>query len=215
MKLKEILEKEKGIIDESIKARWRFRAKFNYSDSLIIWQAIGDRIIKSTKGNNHKYIIDENTRPIVSEVIKWAIMDYSCKLELNKGILILGNIGSGKTLIMRIFVEFMRYSEKIIATYSAIEIVDIFKSGAYRDRLFISPLFIDDIGTEQVEIVNYGTKEMPLHDIISRRYLNNRLMMFATSNLSASKINERYGDRIKDRFKDMFNIIKLKGETRR
>lgn len=109
----------------------------------------------------------------------------------------------------------MKYAGKIVASYSAIEIVEIFRSKDGKDRLFVSPLFIDDVGTEQVEINNFGTKELPIYEIFNRRYLDRRFLMFITTNLKPSQMEERYGDRVRDRIKEMFNVIQIKGESRR
>lgn len=207
--INEIIEHEQALLASSANIRKSFKVFSDLDSCKKVWCAIGNRL------TNGRYEVDENLKEPITEILKWCIMDESFKGDLQKGLLLSGEIGCGKTLTLKIFVEFMKYANKIVAQYSAIEIVEIFKSKEGKDRLFVSPLFIDDLGTEQVEINNYGTKEAPIYEIFNRRYLDRRFLMFITTNLKPSQMEERYGDRVRDRIKEMFNVMPIKGESRR
>lgn len=207
--INEILRAEEELLKSASNIRKSFFVASDLDSSKKVWFAIGNRL---TNGN---YKVDENLKEPITQILKWCIMDKSFNGDLQKGLLLSGDIGCGKTLTLKIFVEFMKYANKIVASYSAIEIVEIFKSKDGKDRLFVSPLFIDDLGTEQTEINNFGTKEAPIYEIFNRRYLDRRFLMFITTNLTPSVMEDRYGDRVRDRIKEMFNVIVLKGDSRR
>jgi hypothetical protein len=209
MKIDEIIQHERDLLNSSSNIRKSFFAQIDLRDANRVWFSIGNRL------TNGKYKVDDVLKEPVTQILKWCIMDQSFSGDLQKGLLLSGEIGCGKTLTLKIFVEFMKYANKIVASYSAIEIVEIFKSKEGKDRLFVSPLFIDDLGTEQTEINNYGTKEAPIYEIFNRRYLDRRFLMFITTNLKPSQMEERYGDRVRDRIKEMFNIMPIKGNSRR
>lgn len=209
MKINEIIKHEQDLLKSSSNIRKSFLAKVDLDNAKRVWFAIGNRL---TDGN---YIVDGHLKAPIVEILKWCIMDESFNGDLQKGLLLSGKIGCGKTLTLKIFVEFMKYANKIVASYSAIEVVEIFKSKIGKDRLFVSPLFIDDLGTEEKEINNFGTKEKPIYEIFNRRYLDRRFLMFITTNLGPSKMELRYGDRVRDRIKEMFNVMPIEGESRR
>jgi len=209
MKIDDIIKHEQDLLKSSSNIRKSFFAKVDLDNAKRVWFAIGNRL---TDG---KYIVDDHLKTPIVEILKWCIMDESFNGDLQKGLLLSGKIGCGKTLTLKIFVEFMKYANKIVASYSAIEVVEIFKSRVGKDRLFVSPLFIDDLGTEEKEINNFGTKEKPIYEIFNRRYLDRKFLMFITTNLGPSKMELRYGDRVRDRIKEMFNVMPIDGESRR
>lgn len=66
-------------------------------------------------------------------------------------------------------------------------------------------LGIDDLGTEPVEIMNYGNIIRPMVNLLSHRY-EIRAKTVITSNLSPNQIEERYGLRLADRFREEYII---------
>ena len=68
-------------------------------------------------------------------------------------------------------------------------------------------LAIDDIGTEPVEIQDYGNHLNPVIDLFYKRY-DEQLFTIITTNLTPKEIRERYGERIADRLNEMaFRIV--------
>lgn len=66
-------------------------------------------------------------------------------------------------------------------------------------------LGIDDLGTEPLEIMKYGNIVRPMVNLLSHRY-EIRAKTVITSNLSPNQIEERYGLRLADRFREEYII---------
>jgi DNA replication protein DnaC len=91
------------------------------------------------------------------------------------------------------------------------------------DMLAKRPLFIDELGREQLEIAAFGNKIRPIADLMALRY-NNGARTFFTSNFKLSTLsrgrNEKgeligYGQYIGERIQEMTNIVEMPGESRR
>ena len=67
-------------------------------------------------------------------------------------------------------------------------------------------LAIDDLGTEQREVMDYGNIINPTVDILTRRY-ENQLFTIISTNLTPPQISQVYGERIADRMREMMEII--------
>jgi DNA replication protein DnaC len=65
---------------------------------------------------------------------------------------------------------------------------------------------IDDLGVEPVNVKNWGTDTSPVIDIIYHRYNEMKLTVLST-NLNMDMIQKTYGQRIYDRFCEMYDII--------
>lgn len=74
-------------------------------------------------------------------------------------------------------------------------------------------LAIDDLGLEPVSIKYYGSELMPIRDIVHQR-INNDAPTIIITNLNEGDIYKKYGERLRDRLKDMSTII-LDGESNR
>lgn len=149
--------------------------------------------------------------------------------DFNKGLLIIGGVGIGKTDYLRAFetvfkhytpLRFKGYSSKLLTSdyekcSSPME-KDYFFKGLNRKRLFI-----DDIGSEK-NASNYGIVDV-VGNILSNRY-DNKQITYATMNFISSShsveetlrgLGERYGHRVYDRLFEMFNIVVFTGQSLR
>lgn len=143
--------------------------------------------------------------------------------SLDKGILLYGNLGVGKSMLFEIFHGMGKYLYKLnnrdfwfpkISTGSFVdqymnslkENSSTFNLDAYRR----GNLYIDDLGFEKKAFNNHEL----IGELLFERYRNNALT-FVTTNLSPKEISGRYGARIGDRLAEMFNIIKWEGESLR
>lgn len=153
--------------------------------------------------------------------------------KLDKGLLICGAVGTGKTLVMKLFASNRRCSydvvnaEVLAEQYTTTEGKDILKqfSGVHRQQIKHYSTFyhedlgvcIDDLGTDTIKNA-WGNKCDVLATILINRYENKSLpwyMTHVTTNLGAKDLSERYGPRVWDRVKQMFNIIQMPGGSRR
>ena len=76
-------------------------------------------------------------------------------------------------------------------------------------------MFLDDIGSEETFVNHFGTKISPVEDLLFDRNENKSLKTFATSNLNLDRLKSVYGERMGDRWAEMFNIVIIEGESRR
>ena len=58
------------------------------------------------------------------------------------------------------------------------------------------------------ETMVYGNKMSVMADFFEEAY-KTRCFLFVTSNLGAQEIEQRYGERVRDRFREMFHSMKF------
>ena len=75
-------------------------------------------------------------------------------------------------------------------------------------------LFVDDLGSEPVSVKIYGNEVSPITEMLYHRY-DRQLWTLLTSNMSDELLKNRYGARIEDRFKEMFDRLHFNGESYR
>ena len=139
-----------------------------------------------------------------------------------KGLMICGNVGIGKTTILKTFADvykifmndgMVKNQIRFISTHRLLT-----EYKAKGDEVLLEydkyPLIIDDLGNEPDVVNSYGTKTNPVQTLLFLRY-ENKALTYGTSNLHPRQFREKYGDRLADRFKEMFTVITVKGESRR
>lgn len=151
--------------------------------------------------------------------------------SLNKGIMLCGPVGTGKTTLMSLFRANQRQSFKMI---SCRELADRFADQGHEMlHTFSHPLQVpnhsdtfwqteigvcfDDLGTENSK-KNYGNQVNVMENILSNRYDMGSMpyhLTHVTTNLSSSEIEDYYGTRVRSRMREMFNMITLAGSDRR
>ncbi|WP_418510966.1 hypothetical protein [Corallibacter sp.] len=151
------------------------------------------------------------------------------KPRFDKGLLIIGNYGIGKTAYLKAFEKLFRfYTPLRFKGYSSMELVRMYEniSSPVEKELFFHNmerkcLYIDDLDAEK-NASNFGITNV-VKEVLSLRY-EKSLLTFASCNYSSSDLCveqtmesfiERYGNRIYDRMFDMFNVIEFKGKSKR
>jgi len=168
-----------------------------------------------------KFHIWEENLDIVYRLSVYMIKDTeTCEklgIDPEKGILLTGPVGCGKTTIMKLIrhiVPHIRPYEIIPARnvtfgfnnigYKIIE--DYGNNGFY---------CFDDIGVEPIGR-HFGKDCNVIGEILLSRYelfLDNRTKTHATTNLNANELEERYGKRVRSRMREMFNLIAFKKDA--
>lgn len=153
--------------------------------------------------------------------------------NFNKGLLIIGDVGTGKTLMMQIFSKLMMNpngsqffeindSHSIVREFlvNGFKTIDKYSSEHYHSQKKEIPktLCIDDLGMEDSKSKSFGNDANVMEQILYERYkrfLSHRMITHATSNLTAPQLSTKYGTRVADRFNEMFQIKFLIGESQR
>lgn len=141
-------------------------------------------------------------------------------LSLNKGILLTGPVGCGKTSLMKLLRYFqpagdryaVRSSRDISFEFrrSGYEVIHKYSHGALHDptRQFMTCCF-DDLGTES-NLKYYGNECNVLGEILLSRYdlfVSHRMLTHVTTNLNSTEIEQYYGNRVRSRMREMFNLV--------
>ncbi len=124
-----------------------------------------------------------------------------------RGLLLMGNIGRGKTEIGRNILPAVisHYYRRIVNCYDAVELSA--RKHEFLDNCW--PLCIDDLGTE---------KDVRSRDVFERlvdQMEKRGRFLIVTTNLSGEDIKRIYGDRVFDRLKGNTTCIIFKGESMR
>jgi DNA replication protein DnaC len=155
---------------------------------------------------------------MIKSICYYASLDSRFETELgynfNKGLLIQGTAGLGKTKTIEAIKNNLLFSISVI---SLIDIADIIRKDGYLNLNTNNHILLDDVGSEQ-EIVNYyGTKINWFKDFIETYYLKhknfNKLIM--TTNCGGDEIENKYGYRVRSRIREMFNTIQIYGQDKR
>ena len=141
------------------------------------------------------------------------------------GLLLAGTCGNGKTTTMRAVQSvvmllnntyYNRFGQRI--GNRLLEAKEIAQLSGKTEQLTayqtIPLLFLDDLGREPTEVMRYGNVTSPITELLEYRY-NQRLTTIVTTNLEPSEIREKYGDRIADRFNEMFVVVSYTGSSYR
>lgn len=191
--------------------------KINYDFSKIL-------IYLNVKGKllfGKDFKIYEDDKPIIFNLSNYFIRDYeNCKregIDPDKGILLSGPVGCGKTSLMKLLrhiVPHRRPYEVIPARNVAFafnhvgyKIIEDYGEGHF--------YCFDDLGVEPVGR-HFGKDCNVLGEIILSRhelYLQCKIPTHATTNLNAVELEERYGERVRSRMRQLFNLIAFDVKT--
>lgn len=129
--------------------------------------------------------------------------------SLEKGIKLFGNVGCGKTTLMNAFRIIAPVTFPIV---SCVKIANEYKKDgveAIEKYINMHAICLDDLGIESTSR-NFGDEKNVLAEIILGRYdkeAHKGFKTHITTNLSAEKIEEYYGPRVRSRMREMVNQI--------
>jgi energy-coupling factor transporter ATP-binding protein EcfA2 len=185
--------------------------------------------IIQTKGKEmfgeHFHVTPEDYE-VVHKLLTWFLQDeqqaQQFGINLNKGILLTGPIGCGKTSLMslmRVLVppqqrfgikscreitfNFIKDGYDIIQRYSSYSYNNTTNPPQPHTHCF------DDLGAEST-LKYFGNQCNVMGEILLSRYdhfINNHMITHATTNLSASELESFYGNRVRSRMREMSNLI--------
>lgn len=195
-----------------------------------------DQLRDNVLKNNPDFVVDEQSEKVFNLLCQYFSQDPEFEksgYKLNKGIMLTGPVGVGKTELLRIFQKNKRQCYHLISVYE-IEAacqkngVDFFQVyiGAVPGRGNTPEYFyqrsvgwaFDDIGRESI-VFDFGNKSDVVSKIIQTRYLSKNHIPFTnlhlTTNLTPGEIESRYDYAVKSRLREMFNYITVEGKDRR
>jgi len=218
-------------IDKIIKEVKEEPSKTEIEPVEIEWKLHSELILYIANKTVYNFEVDDHNREALKQLLLYFTGNSEFNGSLNKGLMIVGGIGTGKSLLFKIF---KKYTMDVIKKnsyqmHTAIDIIDMVNvSGVeYLEQYshnfegrhaYPMRCYIDDIASMNENVKNYGTEIKVIERLLSLRY--NVFERYGTlthvsSNKYPDELSEHYDKRITDRMKEMFNILELKGNSRR
>lgn len=176
----------------------------------------------------HFTIYSEDSE-VINKLLTWFLRDEKAaqhfNINLNKGILLTGPIGCGKTSLFT-FIRLLLPPEQRFAIKSCrevtfdfikdgYEIIQNYSTNAYNNNDKPRTVCFDDLGAETT-LKYYGNQCNVMGEILLSRYdhfINAGMITHANTNLSASELESYYGNRVRSRMREMFNLIAFNSDS--
>lgn len=189
---------------------------------------------------HRKFVVDDNNR----DVLRFMLYYFNgCPLaeevfpgrgyKLHKHLLLMGAVGTGKTLLMQVFSEYLRITEnpRFFYNLSVTQMVNYYTLHNNLDRYTYNEeenrgfkctpvnICLNDIGVQSTTFYGMDTALLTNEFLHARNeiWTQYHKMAHLTTNLTTEQLQEKYKDgfgRLLDRFKT-YNVIPLTGESRR
>lgn len=154
--------------------------------------------------------------------------------KISKNILLIGEPGTGKTLLMQIFADYLRATQNDLAfrNISATQLMNYHKVNGHINKYTYNEdgkndaydgcapfhICLNDLGLMTEAQKSFGTMLTQITDefLFARYeiYQQYQKRYHITSNLNVGDLKKRFEGRLMDRFKS-FNIVELRGGSRR
>lgn len=164
-----------------------------------------------------KFRIYDEDKDILIKLCSYFIKDReNCEtygIDIDKGILLSGPVGCGKTSLMKLL-KYLVPLQRPYLLAPCRNIVFGFNHLGYKtieDYGDSSSICFDDLGVEPIGR-HYGKDCNVMGEILLSRYelylkTKTKVKTHATTNLNAEELEERYGNRVRSRMRELFNLI--------
>lgn len=155
---------------------------------------------------NRAWVENENIRGEAELMARWMNNWDSRWLAL-----LHGNVGTGKTTLMESIIALTpeKIWHPVHAKGLCWEIQE--KSSAIKEFSMFPFVAVDDVGEEPTTVQYYGNIYTPVTDFLEVRY-QARKKTIITTNLQPAELQEKYGERVFSRLKEMAFPIPFLGE---
>lgn len=173
------------------------------------------------------FTLDTYNRQIVTDLFNYFTQRPG-NLDLTKGLWLEGPTGTGKTTLLRIFSRYLINMRKGFLLHNCSDIATKYANGednldAYTYGQYSIPnrpvtTAFDELGREPIPVYRYKTSLNVMQYILQIRYnlwQKQQIKTYVTTNCDADEIQTKYSDFIRDRRREIFNIIPLVGPSRR
>ena len=198
------------------------KSQYNYAE-VITWI---ERKGKELYGA--KFQILENDHPVLYRLIAYFLKDEQTAsqfgIELNKGILLAGPVGCGKTTLINIMKYLTPAEHKFIVKpcrdisfefiQEGYEVIHRYTKGK-QQHLDPKIYCFDDLGVEN-NLKYYGNECNVMGEILLSRYdlfVSRQVPTHLTTNLSATEIETNYGIRVRSRLRELCNLIAFENKA--
>ena len=170
-----------------------------------------------------KLEIDSKTKSVLNTIFDWILGKY----EPDKGFLLTGSYGTGKSSIMKAAMKLIFHiygksdiqpagihepkyitSKKLARLFIDNEKIKI------NELIYAKLIGIDDFGYESKEVRTFGTIVFPFEEILMERYDKKKIIL-TTTNLKPAQIEKIYGGHVLDRLKQMCFWIEINNPSKR
>ena len=182
---------------------------YDFPKMLIYLEAKGKLLF----GKNFKIYSEDEA--ILYKLCIYFIRDFeTCrklKIDPHKGILLSGPVGCGKTSLMKLLPFIVSHQSKY-SVIAARNIAFNFNKNGFKiiEDYGNNGLYcFDDLGVETTGR-HFGKDCNVMGEILLSRYdlfLKNKTKTHVTTNLNAQELENRYGNRVRSRMRELFNLI--------
>ena len=209
---------------------------FNAHANALLW--VANNVVLAHQ--RRKFVVDDNNR----DVLRFLLYYFNgCPLaedvfpgrgyKLHKHIMLQGAVGTGKTLLMQVFSEYLNITgnPRFFYNLSVTQMVNYYTLHNNLDRYTFYEeenrgfkcepvnICLNDIGVQSTKFYGIDTDTLTTEFLYARNEIWTlyHKMAHLTTNLTNEQLKQKYKDgfgRLLDRFKT-YNIIPLTGESRR